>query len=144
MSFSRFRKTLIAGLAGCTLLVSSQQASAQWTVFDPANYAQNILTAAHTLQQINNQIKGLENQATSLINQAKNLASLPLSVLAPLQAQIKQTQQLINQAQTIAYNVSQIQTQFDAQYKHVSLTSSNAQLVSDAQTRWATSVGAFS
>ncbi|MGO9771779.1 MAG: P-type conjugative transfer protein TrbJ, partial [Roseiarcus sp.] len=28
---------------------------AQLVVFDPSNYAQNIMTAAHTLQQINNQ-----------------------------------------------------------------------------------------
>jgi P-type conjugative transfer protein TrbJ len=42
------------------------------TVFDPSNYSQNILTAARTLQQINNQITMLQNQAQSLINQAKN------------------------------------------------------------------------
>jgi hypothetical protein len=41
-------------------------AHAQFTVFDPSNYSQNILTAARTLQQINNQIKALQNQAQSL------------------------------------------------------------------------------
>jgi P-type conjugative transfer protein TrbJ len=55
--------------------------SAQLIVFDPNNYAQNVLTAARELQQINNQITSLQNQAQMLINQAKNLASLPYSSL---------------------------------------------------------------
>lgn len=36
---------------------------------DPTNYAQNVLTAARTLEQINNQIRMLQNQATQLINE---------------------------------------------------------------------------
>ncbi|MEA2669187.1 MAG: type secretion system protein TrbJ, partial [Chloroflexota bacterium] len=42
---------------------------AQMTVFDPSNYSQNVLTAARALQQVNNQIQSLQNQATSLINE---------------------------------------------------------------------------
>jgi conjugal transfer/entry exclusion protein len=49
-------------------------------VYDPTNYAQNVLTAARTLEQINNQITSLQNEAQMLINQARNLASLPYSV----------------------------------------------------------------
>ena len=52
-------------------------AAAQWIVYDPTNYAQNVLTAARTLQQVNQQITQLQNEATMLINQARNLASLP-------------------------------------------------------------------
>ena len=32
-------------------------------VYDPSNYAQNVLTAARTLEQINNQITSLQNEA---------------------------------------------------------------------------------
>ena len=60
--------------------------SAQVVVFDPNNYAQNVLTAARALQQINNQITSLQNQAQMLINQARNLASLPYSSLQQLQS----------------------------------------------------------
>ena len=35
-------------------------------VFDPSNYAQNVLTAARSLEQITNQITSLQNQAQSL------------------------------------------------------------------------------
>ncbi|MBP6555484.1 MAG: P-type conjugative transfer protein TrbJ [Novosphingobium sp.] len=112
-------------------------------VHDPRNYAQNILTAARTLEQINNQIRALQNQAASLINEARNLQSLPLSVLEPLQAQIRQTQALIGQAQRMAYNVQAIETQFAQQYKSVDLTQSQRVLVQGAQDRWQNSVAAF-
>ena len=38
-------------------------------VFDSANYSQNLLTAARTLQQINQQIQSLQNEAQMLVNQ---------------------------------------------------------------------------
>ena len=61
--------------------ILSTPAAAQWIVYDPTNYAQNVLTAARTLQQVNHQITQLQNEATMLINQDRNLASLPYSSL---------------------------------------------------------------
>jgi type IV secretion system protein TrbJ len=57
-------------------------AAGQQVVYDPSNYAQNLLQAARALQQINNQIAQLENQSQSLINQAKHLVSLWAAVTA--------------------------------------------------------------
>ena len=54
-------------------------------VLDPTNLIQNTMTAARTLEQINNQITSLQNEAQMLINQARNLASLPHSSLQALQ-----------------------------------------------------------
>ena len=67
-------------------------------VFDPSNYAQNVLTAARTLEQITHQSTSLQNEAQMLINQAKNLASLPFSALQTLQQNVQRTQQLLQQA----------------------------------------------
>src|ERR1700753_1779857 len=67
-------------------------ASAQTIVYDPNNYAQNLLTAARSLQQINNQITSLQNQAQMLINQARNLVNLPFSSLLQLEQSILRTQ----------------------------------------------------
>ena len=67
-------------------------------VYDPTNYAQNVLTAARSLEQINNQIRSLQNEAQSLINQARNLASLPYNSLQQLQQNVQRTQQLLQQA----------------------------------------------
>lgn len=112
-------------------------------VYDPSNYAQNVLTAARTLEQINNQIRQLQNQATSLINEARNLASLPTSILDPLQQQIRQTQQLLAQAQRISFDVQQIEREFARAYSGQSLTGSQREMVQAAEERWKNSVAAF-
>lgn len=130
--------------AGSGALVSAP-AHAQFggVVYDPSNYAQNVLTAARTLEQINNQIRMLQNQANSLVNQARNLQSLPTTVLQPLQDQIRQTQQLLREAQRIAYDVRQIEASFDAQYKNVPLNASQQAMVDGAEARWQNSVAGF-
>ena len=110
-------------------------------VYDPSNYAQNVLTAARTLEQINNQITSLQNEAQMLINQARNLASLPYSSLQQLQQNVQRTQQLLGQAQNIAFEVGQIDQAFQSQYGNVSLSATDAQLVADARDRWENTVG---
>ena len=53
---------VIAGvLASC-----APQSAAQLTVFDPLNYQENLLSAARALEQINNQVRQLQNQAQML------------------------------------------------------------------------------
>jgi P-type conjugative transfer protein TrbJ len=110
-------------------------------VFDPSNYAENVRTAARTLEQINNQITSLQNEAQMLINQARNLASLPHSSLQQLQQNVQRTQQLLGQAQNLAFEVGQIDQAFQSQYGNVSLSTTDAQLVADARSRWENTVG---
>ena len=128
-------------LASTSALVSTP-AHAQFggIVYDPSNYAQNVLTAARTLEQINNQIRMLQNQATSLINEAKNLQSLLLTIVQPLQDQIRQTQQLLNEAQRIAYDVRTIEGAFEQHYKNVPLGASQRAMVEGAEARFAARV----
>ncbi|GEC15810.1 P-type conjugative transfer protein TrbJ [Nitrobacter winogradskyi] len=110
-------------------------------VFDPSNYAQNMLTAARSLEQITHQIASLQNEAQMLVNQARNLASLPYSALQQIQQNVQRTQQLLGQAQNIAFNVQQIDQAFQQQYGNVSLSASDQQLVADARLRWQNTVG---
>jgi P-type conjugative transfer protein TrbJ len=130
---------------GAVVLVSFtvSSSSAQVIVFDPNNYAQNVLRAARALQQINNQITSLQNQAQMLINQAKNLVNLPFSSLRQLQSSIQRTQQLLNQAQRIAYDIGQIDRAFSTTYAPASAGTSSQALIANAQTRWQTSVAAL-
>ena len=121
--------------------VLTTPAAAQWVVYDPTNYAQNVLQAARALQQINNQITSLQNEAQSLINQARNLASLPYSSLQQLQQSVQRTQQLLNQAQNIAFDVQQVDRAFQSTYGNASLSASDAQLVAQARERWQNTVG---
>jgi type IV secretion system protein TrbJ len=130
---------------GTVVLLSftASPSSAQVIVFDPNNYAQNVLRAARALQQINNQITSLQNQAQMLINQAKNLVNLPFSSLRQLQSSIQRTQQLLNQAQRIAYDIGQIDRAFSTTYAPASAGASSQALIANAQTRWQTSVAAL-
>lgn len=144
MTCRRFRAALLAGAAALMIADAGMPARAQWIVFDPTNYAQNVLTAARELSQVNNELQMLENQATSLLNQARNLASLPYSSLASLQQQISQTQQLLGQAQRIAYSVSAIDQAFTQTYPQAySSSTSSQQLLADAQTRWENALAGF-
>ena len=137
------RRAVLAAVFAAPVVTIAASAHAQFTVFDPSNYAQNVLTAARTLQSINNQITALQNQAQSLVNQARNLTTLPYSALASLQSQLQRTRALIDQAQQLAFNVEAIETAFKAAYRPADLAASDQALTADAQTRWATSVAAF-
>lgn len=131
-----------SGLIGIT---GATPAHAQFggIVYDPTNYAQNVLTAARSLQQINNQIQQIQQQATSLVNEARNLASLPFSSLQQLQEQVQRTQQLLGEAQRIAYDVQNVQQVFNGRYKGSALTGTHAEMVANANARWQDIVGAF-
>lgn len=145
MTFVRSRAALIAASilavpAALSPLLTSP-ATAQITVWDPTNYTQNVLSAARALQQINNQITSLQNEAQGLINQARNLASLPFSSLQQLQQSAQRTQQLLGEAQRIAYNVQQIDRAFQTTYGNASLSATDRQLVAGARERWQNTVG---
>src|SRR5437868_11143349 len=140
---NRLHRLATVGVIAFAVFVCPEPASAQLVVFDPNNYAQNVLTAARALQQINNQITSLQNQAQMLINQAKNLANLPFSSLQQLQSSIQRTQQLLSQAQRIAYDVQQINNAFSTTYAPASTSASSQTMISNAQARWQTSVAAF-
>lgn len=119
-------------------------ARAQMLVFDPSNYSQNLLTAARALQQIENQIKSLQNEAQMLINQAKHLEQLPASVLNDIERDYAQIQSLLKQANGITYNVQSINTAFSKNYPAaISASTSDQQLITAARQRWQDSLAAF-
>jgi P-type conjugative transfer protein TrbJ len=141
-----FRSIRLAALASAAALsfTLSMPAQAQVTVFDPSNYAQNVMTAARELQQVQHQITALQNQAQMLINQGRNLTSLPYSAVAQFQADITRTQQLLSQAQGVIYNVGQIQTTFARTYPNgYTGSTSSAQLILDAQSRWSNTLNGY-
>ena len=110
-------------------------------VYDPRNHAENILSAARAMEQINNQIAQLQNEAQMLINQARNLASLPHSSLAALQQNVERTRQLLGEAQNIAFDVQSIDQMFQQDYGAIPMATPEAQLLAEARTRWETTVG---
>jgi type IV secretion system protein TrbJ len=136
-----FRQRISAGVTiGLALAVTvngSRRLEAQVVVFDPSNYSQNILTAARSLDQINNQVKSLENEAQMLINGAKNLTSLPGSVVGQLNSKISEINSLIAQAKGISFDVQKTQTDFQRLYpRQYTATISSDRMVQDATARW--------
>lgn len=145
MRSSSLRHYALSGASALLIAFAATPAHAQFggIVYDPTNYSQNVLTAARTLEQINNQIKSLQNEAESLINDAKNLASLPTSALAELQSQVRQTQQLLGNAQRIAYSVQSIDQVFNSRYRGASMSATDKSLVDNARARWEDTVAGF-
>lgn len=137
---NRMGSLMAASVISIAILLAPWPLMAQLIVFDPNNYAQNVLTAARELQQINNQIISLQNEAQMLINQARNLASLPYSSLRQIEQSIERTQQLLGQAQRIAYDVGQIDRAFQTTYAPASANMSDQALVTNAQSRWQNAV----
>jgi P-type conjugative transfer protein TrbJ len=137
------KKTLLAAVTAI-LTALAPGAHAQWVVIDPTNLVQNILTAARTLEQINNQIRQLQNEAQMLTNQARNLTNLDFSALAELRAALSATNQLIQQAQGLAFNVSQMEADFRRLYPDsYTAATSGTQMALDARTRWRNSLEAL-
>jgi P-type conjugative transfer protein TrbJ len=117
---------------------------AQLLVFDPSNYSQNLLTAARSLQQIQNQITSLQNQAQMLINQAKQLEQLPTTVLNDVERDYSQVQNLLKQANGITYNVQSMNQAYSQRYPvSISSATSDLQMIASAQQRWQDSLSAF-
>jgi P-type conjugative transfer protein TrbJ len=130
--------------APVSLAVNPEPAAAQLTVFDPSNYAQNLLTAARALSQINNQIQSRQNEATMLSNMAKNLSRIDFPELQQLNQTLGQIDRLMGQAQGIDFRVDQLDAQFRRLFPQgadQALTSSAR--VTDAKARLDAAMAAF-
>lgn len=114
------------------------------TVFDPSNYAQNVIQAARALQQINNQIQALQNQTVMLQNMARHLENLDYSSLGQITGALQRIDGLMNQAAGIAFEIGATDAAFLQQFpEHYAATVTTGQFVADALTRWRNSMSAY-
>lgn len=102
-----------AGAIGAALVMPAAPVRAM-PVFDSSNYAQNLLIAARTLSQINNQIRSLQNEAEVLVNMAKNLSRIDFPQLSELQRKLRQIDLLMNQARLIDFRLDELDAKFRA------------------------------
>ena len=136
------KSLLLVALLTTSAVVPAQ---AQWTVFDPQNYAQNLLSAARALQQINHQIQALQNQAQMLQNMATDLSPLrEVSQLTGMVNSLTRITSLMNQAQGIAFDVDSTMSAWSRAYPTSRPAgTSGVTLAADAQQRWQNSMSAF-
>ena len=80
-------------------------------VIDPTNLVQNILTATHTLEQINNQIQQLQHEAQMLVNQAEDLKRLDYASIEHLKRLLERIDTLMREAGEVTYEVEQSERQ---------------------------------
>lgn len=81
------------------------------TVFDPANYSQNLLTAIRTLETIAQNATQISNQVQQIQNQANMLRSIDINTAAQLASQLGILNQEYANAARILYRADQISTQ---------------------------------
>ncbi|WP_231746360.1 P-type conjugative transfer protein TrbJ [Sphingobium baderi] len=113
-------------------------------VFDPSNYAQNVLTAARTLQQINNQIQALQNQASMLTDMAKHLQRLDFSSLTQITRSMQRIGTLMNQAEGIAFDLASTDEALRQQFPAVFDTAlSTNEIVTQARARFQASMQGY-
>ncbi len=143
----RMKSSLLASVASVMLGIGfTGTANAQFfggIVYDPTNYAQNLLTATRTLTMINNQVKQLTNEAQMLLNEARELTNLPYSARVQLNQRLLQIETLIKTANGLAYDVASIDASFKALFPEDYSSFTNAAMASDARRHWEEASRAF-
>ncbi|WP_375207666.1 P-type conjugative transfer protein TrbJ [Hyphococcus sp.] len=137
----RMKSALMAGIASMGLALAPIQPAGAvigfgGVVYDPSNHAENLLTAARTLQMINNQVEQLANDARMIANQAKNLTQLPYSARAALRSRLSEIDMLIRTAHAIAYDVDMVDAAFASLFPEDYASFSNAAMGLAARAHW--------
>ncbi len=120
------------------------QSAAQLTVFDPANYGQNLLTAARTLEQINNQIRQLQNQVLMIQRMDQNLVRIGSTISPDLQRTLADIQTQLRAGDGIALRLQATQGGYQQLFpQQVSAALSSDDVLRNAKSRWDEEYAAF-
>lgn len=140
----RLLTALMAATATVTAAVVPVTPAVAIPVFDVSNYTQNVLTAARTLQQINNQIQALQNQATMLTNMGKHLQRLDFSSLSEISRSMQRIGTLMNQAEGIAFDLASTDEALRRQFPVAFDTAlSTSEIIAQAQARYQASMQGY-
>ena len=138
------RTSLAALVAASIVLAMPQTGYAAWPVFDASNYVQNMLTAARTLEQINNQIRSLQNQATMLQNMARNLQRLNFSSAGQLMSALNRIDGLMMQARGLGFELARLDAAWRQHYPDSYAANVSADdMATAARERWQNAMHAF-
>jgi len=92
-----------ASVAVPALFAPAPAAAAGLPVFDATNYAENLVQAARALEQINNQVRSLQNEAGMLRNMDKNLQTVDFPQLQRIASAMQRIDQLMGEAKGIDF-----------------------------------------
>ncbi|HCK84678.1 MAG TPA: P-type conjugative transfer protein TrbJ [Hyphomonadaceae bacterium] len=106
---ARLLRVIGAGVAALALVLAPAPRAHAITVFDPTNLAQNLLQATRALEQINNQIRQIEQAAAML-------RTNPLQLSPELSQSIGEARRLFSAAQGLAFQVDQLSDDLRTRY----------------------------
>ncbi|MEO1304143.1 MAG: P-type conjugative transfer protein TrbJ [Pseudomonadota bacterium] len=142
-------RRIIAVLMSATALsfVAPQPADALFgvgdVVIDPTNLVQNVNTAVNTLEQINNQIRQLQNEAQMLIDSAENLKRLDQSSINELRRILERIDVLMREGDEITYEVEESERRYEENFPESYEDLTNREIVVRATDQWKLSRGTF-
>lgn len=138
------RTVLLALSLATGLATTDMRLASAMTVFDPTNYVQNLLQAVRALEQIDNQIRSLQNEALMLENMARHLKHLDLSTLEGMVSGLTRIGQLMDQARGIAFTIEATQAALERSYpERYGTEVGHEVLLADAEQRWRDAMSAY-
>ena len=136
----------IASIAAMVML-TPQPASALFgigdVVIDPTNLVQNVNTAVNTLEQINIQIRLLQNEAQMLIDSAENLKRLDHTSINDLRVILKRIDDLMREGDEITYEVAESERRYEENFPESYEDLTNTEIVVRATDQWKLSRSTF-
>jgi P-type conjugative transfer protein TrbJ len=124
---------IVAGVLACC----PPQSAAQLTVFDPANYQENLLSAARALEQINNQVRQLQAQAQMILRMDQNLVKLGSTISPELQRTLGDIQTQLRAGDGIALRLQATQSGYERLFpREVSTSLSTDDVLRNVKSRW--------
>jgi P-type conjugative transfer protein TrbJ len=134
------RRAARAMLTALALLLASTALPIQaraLTVFDPANYQQNLLSAVRALEQINNQVRQLQSQAQMLLRMDQNLIRLGSTLSPDLQRALQDIGTHLREGEGIALQLRATEAGYAQLFpKELPAALSSDDILRNAKSRW--------
>lgn len=139
------KRTTSALMLGALITAGSlQPAYSAFTVFDPWNYRQNILTAVRSLSEVNQQIEQLRNEAQVILKMDLDLTQLGSTISPELARTLGEIKTLMNEGNAIRLKVQEtnqaMQTLFPDEF---AATLNGDDVIRDAKARWDETLAAY-
>lgn len=137
----RLYTALMLGMAATALPLAAPAFAVP--VFDSANYSQNLLTAARTLQQINQQITSLQNEAQMLVKMDKHLKRVDFPELEALKGNLLEVEELMKQGGSVGFDAAAMEARLGALFPRELRLGDRAGQVADARARLDAAMASF-
>jgi type IV secretion system protein TrbJ len=92
------------------------QTAAQWVVYDPANFSQNVLSAVRAATSNANEARMIAQNVKSLANQARNLTSLPFDIINEFNGDLQSLFSIMGSIDGMMQNLATLEGRFEELY----------------------------